>query len=82
MSKTTDFTSYKQQAYLELCLSLVKEACADLEKGHFDLAEEQLRDILDTFDRAGVREDSQIAINKTPHTDNVLAFPQVKRDSE
>lgn len=79
MSKTTDFTSYKQQAYLELCLSLVKEAYSDLEKGHFDLAEEQLKEILDMFDKTEIDENSESDIRHVSYSNNVIIFPAGKQ---
>ena len=71
MSKTTDLVIYKYQTYLDLCLVLVEEACEDLNHGRYDLAHEQLKTILDTFN------------DKTPHADSVstgatlLQFPEI-----
>ncbi len=49
MAAVINLNVYKHKAYLELCLSLIGEACDDLDKGDYDLAREQLQDILDTF---------------------------------
>jgi hypothetical protein len=51
MTDVTDLTLYKNKAYLELCLELVEEASASVKSGCYDLAESQLNDILETFDR-------------------------------
>jgi hypothetical protein len=50
MATITDLTLYKNKVYLELCLDLVEDAYTSLKKGHFDLAESQLHDILATFE--------------------------------
>jgi hypothetical protein len=51
MVDVTDFTLYKNKAHLELCLDLVKDAYVSIRNGRYDYVEEQLNDILETFDR-------------------------------
>lgn len=51
VKKITDLDRYKNQLYLELCLSMVEDAYQHVTKQEHDLARAQLKDILDTFDR-------------------------------
>jgi hypothetical protein len=88
MRKTTDFSAYKQAVNLELCLSLVKEAYSDIEKGHFDLVEEQLRDILETFDKINSTtnelmpvDNELILVEKVENDVNILHFPSKKSEA-
>lgn len=58
MAKITDLTLYKNKVYLELCLDLIEDACTSLKQGHPDLAESQLHDILATFEKDELGEES------------------------
>jgi len=51
MKDVTDFGLYKNKAYLELCLDLVEGVQASVKSGCYDLAESQLNDIIEIFDR-------------------------------
>lgn len=51
MVDVTDLTRYKNKAYLELCLDLVEDVQVSVKSGCYDLAESQLNDIVDLFDR-------------------------------
>jgi hypothetical protein len=51
MTNATDLTLYKNKAYLELCLDLVEDVQASVKSGCYDLAESQLNDIIEIFDR-------------------------------
>jgi len=59
---------YKHKAYLDLCLSLIESACNDLDQGHYDLAREQLVDILETFN------DEAPLPNNGRYRNNVMPF--------
>lgn len=69
MSNTTNFTTYKYQAYLVLCLGLVEEALKDCESSDYDLVSTQLRDILEVFD-VGNRK-----MKTLPYCGNIIPFP-------
>ena len=45
-----DLERYRDKAYLELCLEMVKDAQHYLKMHHYDLAAEQLADIMEAFD--------------------------------
>ena len=51
MTNMSQLLDYKAKADMELCLDLVQEAYQSHLKGNSDLAEMQLKDILETFDR-------------------------------
>jgi hypothetical protein len=69
MSNTTDLTKYKHQAHLELCLVLVEEAYLELKKGHHDMVDAHLTDILETFDRG------ETAFEVVGCKNNIVQFP-------
>lgn len=51
MSHTTELDIYRYKSQLDLCLYLIEEALKDSQKGHHDLVNERLEDILEVFDR-------------------------------
>jgi hypothetical protein len=51
MTNVTDLALYKNKAYLELCLDLVEDVRNSVKSGCYDLAESQLNDIIEMFDR-------------------------------
>jgi hypothetical protein len=51
MTNSTDLTLYNNKAYFELCLDLVEDVQASVKSGCYDLAESQLNDIVEIFDR-------------------------------
>jgi hypothetical protein len=51
MTDVTDLTLYKNKAYLELCLDLIEDVHASIHNGRYDIAENQLDDIIEVFDR-------------------------------
>ena len=50
MKNVTDLEVYSHKVYLELCLEMVKDVRHYLQQQHYDLAQEQIDDILQTFD--------------------------------
>ena len=78
MKKVTDINNYKYQTYLELCLSMIEDAYDDSLAGNYDLANSQLRDILETFDRlknAPIKDHTK-GNNDENHANHVIPFPQ------
>jgi hypothetical protein len=69
MNNIVDLTVYKHQAYLELCLMLVEEAYLEFKKGHYDMVNTQLSDILETFERDEINHDADVSKK------NILQFP-------
>jgi hypothetical protein len=55
MTKTIDLERYRDKTYLELVLTLVDEAHEDMIKGNYDLAQSQLSDVLEIFDKACIK---------------------------
>lgn len=72
MSKITDLTVYKNHAYLELCLMLVEEAQLACQKGHYDLVDTQLSDILETFERG------EATVETAAGKEDILPFPSCR----
>tara|TARA_R100001198_G_C5052679_1_gene107835 strand:+ start:74 stop:298 length:225 start_codon:yes stop_codon:yes gene_type:complete len=68
MKKVTDLNEYSHKADLELCLSMIEDAYADIQAGAHDLAEAQIKDILETFERENQAE------NAVTYANNVLEF--------
>jgi hypothetical protein len=71
MKKVTDLNEYSHKADLELCLSMIEDAYADIQAGAHDLAEEQIKDILETFERENQTETA------VTYANNVLEFRKV-----
>lgn len=69
-NKITDLLEYKDQSHLELCLGLVEEAYQDAQEGHYDMVIEQLRDILEMFDR----DECELDSNEPCQVKTVLQF--------
>ncbi len=75
----TDLNHYAQEADLQLCLSLIEDACSELQNKNYDLAEAQLLDILETFDELSVTTDESGKVSK--HTfSNVISLTSSPRE--
>ncbi len=59
MNQPIDLTRYKNKLYLELCLDMVEDAYHYSQAGVYDLMEQQLRDILETFDHVNNNDQEQ-----------------------
>lgn len=65
MSRPVDFTLYKDKVYLELCLDMIEDAYLYSRSRHYDLLEQQLKDILETFDHFKKSGQQQVPENET-----------------
>lgn len=71
MKKVTNLNEYMDKANLELCLTMIEGAYQDFQTGAYDLAEAQIRDILDTFERTTTPAAQEVFVN------NVIPFQKV-----
>ena len=58
MEKLIELEQYRDEVYLELCLDMISDAHHYAQQGMHDLVQEQLKDILETFDRADDKPES------------------------
>lgn len=70
MKKVTDLNEYMNKANLELCLNMIEDAYQDFQSGAYDLAEAQLKDILDTFEKSPAK----VTIKNGTENNNIIPF--------
>ena len=68
MKKVTDLNEYSHKVDTELCLSMIQDAYADIQAGSYDLAEAQIKEILETFERENQAETA------VTYANNVIDF--------
>ena len=51
MKNITDLERYRDKVYLELCLDMIEDARRYLENNDYQMAREQLNDIMESFNR-------------------------------
>ena len=74
MKKVTNLNEYMDRVNLELCLHMIEDAYQDFQSGAYDLAEAQLKDILDTFERPQLSATKQIIANSDAKNNNIIPF--------